>query len=66
MCNYHGESSLVECMTFNQEGEPIGGGSAHPNAGVARVIIQVPKNMLKQNQNYLVSEILIEILETQT
>lgn len=34
-------------MAFNQEGEPIGGGSAHPNAGVARVIIQVPKKYVE-------------------
>jgi len=40
---YHGESSVVECIAFNQEGKLIGGGSAHPNAGVARVTIQVPK-----------------------
>jgi len=40
---YHGESSNVKCMTFNQEGKPIGGGSARTDAGVARVVIQVPK-----------------------
>jgi len=44
---YHGASSVVECMTFNQEGELIGGSSARPNAGVARVIIQVPKKYVE-------------------
>jgi len=44
---YHGESSVVECMAFNQEGKPISGGSARPDAGVARVIIQVPKKYVE-------------------
>jgi len=40
---YHdGEYSEVECIALNQQGKPIGGGSGHPVAGIARVPIYVP------------------------
>jgi len=45
---YHdGEYSEVECIALNQQGKPIGGGSGHPVAGIARVPIYVPTKYVK-------------------
>jgi hypothetical protein len=44
---YHEAANKVKCTAFNQQGKSIGGGSAYPEGGVARVIIPVPEKYVE-------------------